>query len=190
MSDDLPDYRAIEPPDGTPPVEYTHHERRAEILRHLIEAGSPFRVKQVRLADRYDVHESTISRDFDRIRESVGAHLGRDAQMTTRVLFEKTVRELQNEDEWKDAWDVVLDWNDWLGDIGEQHREPQRSEVDMDVDSRNVDVAYTVVREGDGEPLPTTTTGGEERVDYEELGFTSDPAEIDVEAVERGDDSE
>jgi hypothetical protein len=179
----------MEPPDGKPVKEYTTHERRAEILRVMKEAGSPFAVKQVRLAERYGVHESTISRDMDRLRESVDEFLGQDAKLTTRALLEKTVRELQNAGEWKAAWDVVMDWNEWLADLGEQHREPRRSEVGVDVTSRHAEVAYTIVREGDDEPLPTVdgaSEAGSEAIDYDELGFTSAPATIDVEASEGG----
>ena len=184
MTANLPNYAALEPPDGKPVAEYSTHERRAEILRLLREAGSPFAIKQVRLADRYNVHESTISRDMDRLRESVAEYLGQDAKLTTRTLLEKTVRELQNEGEWKQAWDVVMDWNEWLAEVGEQHREPARSEVD--VRSRHAEVAYTVVREGDDEPLPTTEDG---TVDHEDLGFTSAPVTVDVDETggARGD---
>jgi len=182
MTDELPDYTSIEPPEETAEEEYTHHERRAEILRLLTDAGSPSAIKQTRLADRYGVHDSTISRDMDRLRESVAQNMGNDAKLLTRVLFEKTVQELQAEGEWKDAWDVVMDWNDWLADLGEQHREPNRSELGVDVRSRQTEVSYTVVREGDQEDLPET----EEGVDYAELGFTSAPAEIEVEPADGG----
>jgi len=190
VTDNLPNYAAMEPPDDKPIGEYTTHERRAEILRLLKEAGSPFAIKQCRLAERYDVHESTISRDMDRLRESVDAYLGQDAKLTTRTLFEKTVRELQNDGEWKAAWDVVVDWNEWLADLGEQHREPRRSEVGVDVTSRHAEVAYTIVREGDADPLPTVDgdgagpDAGGERVDYDALGFTKSPATVDVEGVD------
>ena len=87
MTENLPNYATTEPPEGKPTEEYTTHERRAEILQLLTETGSPFAIKQVRLAERYDVAESTISRDMDRLRESVAGHLGDDAKLTTRTLF-------------------------------------------------------------------------------------------------------
>lgn len=190
MTDNLPDYARLESPAETPPEEYSTHERRAEILQLLIQAGSPTAVKQRRLADRYGVHESTVSRDMDRLRESVDDGLGDRAKLTTRTIFEKTVRELQNEGEWKAAWDVVMDWNEWLAEIGEQHREPRRSELAVDMESRNVDVAYEVVRGEDGDPLlaseiePVDT--GEKSGDdvqavdgtTDDLGFAATPATI------------
>jgi len=178
MADTLPDYTTLEPPDEKPPDEYTTHERRAAILRVVFEAGTPSAVNQRRLADRFDVHESTVSRDMNRLRESIDSHLGADAKLTTRALFERTVRELQTEGEWKAAWDVAMDWNEWLADLGEQHREPQKSALDVDMRSRSVDVAYEVVRDESGDPLPTTEDGD---IDHAALGFTSGPSEIDVE---------
>lgn len=59
----------------------------------------------------------------------------------------------------------------------------------VDVRSRHSEVAYTVVRAGKDDPLPTTEAvdGGGEMVDYEALGFTSSPATVDVETTgERG----
>lgn len=168
MSDKNPNYLAIDPPDGKPVEDYSPPERRAEILQLLIEAGSPFAIKQCRLADRYGVHESTISRDMDRLRESVDHHLGADAKLTTRAVFEKTVRELQAEGEWKSAWDVVMDWSSWLADRGAIEREPMRSE--LDVRQATVDVAYRVVREGDPDEVLDADPG--------ELGFSAAPAEL------------
>lgn len=112
MTTNIPNYTTMEPPDEKPIKEYSTHERRAAILQQVKRAGSPFSVKQAALADRYGVHESTISRDMDRLRESVAAHLGQDAKLTTRSLLEKTVRELHAEGEWKAAWDVMMDWNE------------------------------------------------------------------------------
>jgi hypothetical protein len=188
MTDNLPNYATMEPPEDTPVDQYSTHERRAEILHLIKEAGSPFAITQVRLAERHGVHESTISRDMDRLRESIDDHLGNDAKLLTRTLLEKTVQELQAEGEWKAAWDVVMDWNEWLADLGEQHREPDRSEVDVDMDARTAEVSYTVVREGEVGDLPTDNeTGG---VDFEALGFAEGPAGVDVEAVGDVGDSE
>ena len=190
MTDNLPDYFAIEPPDDKAVAEYTTHERRAALLRRIVDAGSPFKITQAGEAERFGVHESTVSRDMDRLRESVDDVLSRDAKLTTRTLYEAIIGELLSESDWrakKAAWDVVMDWNDWLADLGEQHREPKRSELDVDMRSRHSEVSYQIVREGDDEPLPTTSShDGEDVVDYEALGFTSGPSEVPVETVERG----
>lgn len=184
MTEDLPNYAALEPPEDKPIEEYTHHERRAALLRLIRESGSPYAITQSRQAERFGVHHSTISRDMDRLRESIDAHLGGDAKLTTRVLFESIIEELLTVDDWKATkatWDIVMDWNDWLAELGAQNREPRQSSVDVEMRSQTLDVAYHVVRDGEAESLPTTATGD---VDYDELGFTSAPTAPDVEAIE------
>ena len=181
MTDNLPDYSAIEPPADTVPEKYSTHERRAALLRRIQEVGSPFAITQAREADRFGVHESTISRDMDRLRESVGEHLGDDAKLTTRVLFESITEELLDADDWrakKAAFDMVMDWNEWLAEIGEQHREPDRLEAD--VRTQTSEVQYRVVREEPDADLPTDDDGG---TDFEALGFAEGPTGIDVEPV-------
>jgi hypothetical protein len=189
MTENLPDYSTIKPPDEKPKPEFDHHERRADLLRRVISAGSPYAVNQSGLADEYAVDRSTICRDMKRLRESVDDALGDDAKLTARAVFERVLEDLQDADDWrasKAAFDAVMDWQNWLAELGEQHREPNRSELDVDVRSRGVDVSYQVVREGEDEPLPTTDAGDGtgEQVDHEALGFTSGPAEIDVETPE------
>lgn len=181
MTENLPDYWNIEPPADTPPEDYSTHERRAEVLRLVIEAGSPYAINQSRLADRYGVHRSTLSRDMDRLRETVDDHLGRDAKLTTKAVFETAVDELLAADDWKStkaAFDAVIEWNRWLADIGEQDREPDR--VEADVRARAENVTYQVVREGEPD-LPAADDGG---VDFEAIGFTEGPVGVDVEAVD------
>jgi hypothetical protein len=189
MTDNLPDYDAIEPPAGTPRTEYGTHERRAEVWRAIKATGSPTRVNKAALARQYDVSRKTIYRDFDRLREWASDSLGDDAKLTTRAVFETVVDELLEADDWrakKAALDAVMDWNEWLADIGEQHREPDR--IEADVRQRTSEVAYRVVRDEADIELPTDDQDG---VDYAALGFTAAPGgEVDVEAVDDVDDRE
>jgi hypothetical protein len=179
---DLPDYANLSAPAQKDPEEYDHHERRAEIFRILIKKGEPSAVRQNSLAEHYDVSESTISRDMDRIRESNSQHLGTEAKLTTRTLGQRVIRDLLEADDWratKAAWDVHADRLDVLFDLGELQREPDRAEVDVEMETRRTDISYTVVRE---EPdLPTDTTGA---VDYEDLGFSEAPASVEVTATD------
>jgi hypothetical protein len=176
------DYANISIPEDEPPEEYHYTARRAEILQRIEEVGSPAGVNQSELAERYDVDPSQISRDFDALGEYVAEALGSRDKLATRAMFHRVVRDLLEEDDWratKAAWDVVSEWNDWLADLGEQHREPDKSEVDVEMDARTAEVSYTIVRgaEGDADPLPTSDEGD---VDYEDLGFTTAPASIEV----------
>jgi hypothetical protein len=182
MTDNLPDYSAVEPPADTAPEQYSTHERRAALLRRIREVGSPFAINQSKQSDRFDVHRSTITRDMDRLRESVDEHLADDAKLTTRVLFESITDELLDADDWKAkkaAFDMVMDFNQWLADLGEQHREPDRLEAD--VTAQSSEVQYRVVRDESADDLPTDDSG---TPDFEALGFAEGPSGIDVEAVD------
>lgn len=183
MTPNLPDYSAHETPDGKPLDEYTHHERRSALFRLTVEAGSPFAISQTRIADRFDVHRSTICRDMDRLRESIDDSLGDDAKLTTRALYERVTTDLLAEDDWRasrEAFKTAMDWNEWLAAIGEQEREPRRSELDVEMRSRHSEVSYRIVREGDeDDPLPTVDNAEGVSVDYEGLGFTSGPENSD-----------
>lgn len=64
MTDNLPDYEAMNPSEDKAPEEYSTHERRAYVLREVLRTGSPFAVNQSRLAEKYNVHRSTVSQDF------------------------------------------------------------------------------------------------------------------------------
>lgn len=181
---DLPDYSGVTPPEEKEPVEYDHHERRGEIFDLIASRGDPSAVKQSQLAERYEVAESTISRDMDRIRESTSQHLGTSAKLTTRTLGQKVIRELLAADDWratKAAWDVHTDRLEVLFDLGELAREPDRAEVDVDVDARTTEVSYTVVRDE-----PELPADGDGKVDYEDLGFSQAPASIEVETPQDG----
>jgi transposase len=179
---DLPDYSNVSPPPEKAREEYDHHERRAEIFEVLVRKGDPSAVQQRQLAETYDVSESTISRDMDRIRESTSQHLGTEAKLTTRTLGQHVVRELLEADDWratKAAWDVHEERLETLFDLGAIDREPDRAELDVDMTARQTEVSYTIVRE---EPeLPTDTAGG---VDYDDLGFAAAPGEVNVEVAE------
>jgi IS30 family transposase len=110
MTETQPDYSKLKPPDEKSSQEYTTHERRGDILQTIIEAGEPSAVNQRELAEKYGVHESTVSRDMDRLRESITKHLGTEAKFTTRTLYQHVVQELLAEDDWratKAAWDVA-----------------------------------------------------------------------------------
>jgi hypothetical protein len=180
MTENLPDYETIEPTEDAPRAEYSTHERRADLWRLMKQAGSPTRLNKARLSRKYDVSRKTIYRDFERLQEWAADSLGEDAKLTTRAVFESVLEDLLDAEEWRakrEAFDVMMEWNEWLADLGEQHREPDKSELDVDLEARTAEVAYTVVREGSVEDLPTDDEGG---VDYDDLGFTKAPTTIDL----------
>lgn len=134
---DEPDYYNLEVPDDKDPSEYHYTERRAAILNLIIQRGSPYAIPtQTELAERYDVAQSSISKDLEHIRDHVDEHLGGDAKLTTRVVYERAVRELMDEGKHEEAFDIVMKWNKWLQDIGEQEQVASKHQVDADVTTR------------------------------------------------------
>lgn len=133
------DYYHVEVPQQKPPEDYEWWERRAEILNLILERGSPHGVKQSRLAERYDVSKSQISQDMDRLRSHVEDHLGRSAKMTTRALYAKTIENLRDEGEYKEAFEVAMEWNRWLQDIGKQETEPEKHEISGELETEHTE---------------------------------------------------
>lgn len=119
---ETPNYHAIEPPHDRPPTEYTTDERRAEVLEFVLSTGGPSHVNQTELAGRYDVAQSTISRDLTAVGEAVGAHLDDRVRLATVALHDQLVADLSDIDDWrakKAAWDVHMDLVEWANVLGD-----------------------------------------------------------------------
>ena len=130
MSNDI-DYRAIEVPTDKPPQEYTYAERRAEILQLIEEAGHPRAINQSRLGERYGCAQSNISNDVSVLREYITSNIDETTVDTiTETVYQKSIRELVDNGEYKDAVKAVESWNDWLMDRGKVEKEPDKHEVD------------------------------------------------------------
>lgn len=139
MGKNDPDYYHVDVPQGKDPKDYEWWERRAEILGLILERGTPHGIKQSRLAERYGVSDSQISQDMARLRQHVDHHLGREAKLTTRAAYQKTVQKLQEKGEWKEAWQVIMDWNNWLQDIGKQEREADKLDISGELTTEHVE---------------------------------------------------
>lgn len=138
--DSSPEYDEIEVPD-IPSDEFTTEQRRADLLRQVFDAGAPSAINQSREAERYDVHRSTICRDMNELAEYVGKNIGNDARLMARAVFERTLSDLQEADDWrasKAAFDTMMDWQSWLQDTGEQRKEPDKLAVQTETDAVRV----------------------------------------------------
>lgn len=174
-------YFDVTVPDGKNPSEYHWTERRAEILQMILTNGTPRGISQYQLADRYDVSQPQINQDFDALSDCASKRIGDTAKLQTRAAFEKIFKDLVEggggeEPDWrakKAAWDMMMDFNEWLGDIGEQDRAPKKSEVDIDADvrSRHAELAYHVEHTVDTESADIEFDG----LDVD--GFTATPPE-------------
>lgn len=130
MSNDI-DYRAVNVPEQKPPSEYSYVERRAETLELIEQAGHPRAISQTRLADRYGVSQGQISQDIDRLRDYINENIDESTvDAITETVYQKSIRELVESGEYKDAVKAVESWNNWLMDRGKVDKEPDKHEVD------------------------------------------------------------
>lgn len=120
----MTDYDAYEVDDNKPPSEFNHHERRAEILELMREAGHPDQLNQNRLAERYGCDQSRISRDFKRLREYIRDELGTHRHTITDSVYRKAIKEYTERGEYADAIDALESWNEWLREEGARDVEP------------------------------------------------------------------
>ena len=186
-------YFEVNVPDDKNPQEYSYTERRAEILNLILRKGSPSGINQTHLAKRYDVSQPMISKDFDVLGDCVNDRIGNAAKLQTRAAFNRIFEDLiEAEDEdgnpdyraKKWAWDMVMDFNEWLGDMGKQERAPKRSEIDLDADvrRRSSEIAYHVehtIDSGDQEVPDDLDDAAaidvEFDADLDVEGFTAEP---------------
>ena len=115
MSADI-DYEAIEVPEDTSPQDFHYTARRAEILELIRQAGHPRGINQSALASRYGTSQSNISHDLDVLATFVDRTLGERRVLTSEAIYYKSIRELQDSNEWFKAAKVAKMRDDWLDD--------------------------------------------------------------------------
>ena len=110
-----PNYETVDIP-ATPPSEFTYHERRADLLQQVRDLGHPSMINQVEAAERYGVSQQQISKDLDRIAESVHEHIvDRDRRaFTVDAVVQRSIRGLLEEGEYRQAARTAMEWDDWL----------------------------------------------------------------------------
>lgn len=119
---ECPNYAAVEPDPEKHPSEYSTVERRADVLDHIVSRGSPSAISQSRLAERYEVVQSTISRDVDVLGEAVNEQVGDRLRLATKALHDKLIADLSEADDWRAkqaAWSVHMEYLEWTGVSGE-----------------------------------------------------------------------
>jgi len=127
---DAPNYDTVDIP-SKPPSEFTYHERRAEILQQVRDLGHPSMVHQGELADRYGVSQQQISKDLDRIAESVRTHITDPDNRAFAIdsILRRSIRGLLDEDEYRKAAQTALEYDDWIREQYETEELRQRIEA-------------------------------------------------------------
>lgn len=126
------DYEAVNVPDGKPREDYSYVERRAEILGRIERAGHPNALNKSELAREYGVSHTSIGRDFDALAEYVAENLNRDHSFVMDRVLRGAVRNLVEDGEHYKAVKAAEKWYDWLADVGEVTRAPERRELNME----------------------------------------------------------
>lgn len=114
-SGNQPDYAAARIP-STPPTEYDHVERRAELLQQVRDLGHPSMIHQGEAAERYGVSQQQISKDLDRIAEYVDENLGARHELTIDAVFQRSIEGLLEEGEYRKAARTAKDYDEWVTD--------------------------------------------------------------------------
>jgi len=112
-SSNQPDYAAVKIP-SKPPTEYDHVERRAELLQQVRDLGHPSMVHQGEAAERYGVSQQQISKDLDRIAEYVEENLGARHELSIDAVFQRSIRGLLEEGEYRKAARTAKDYDEWV----------------------------------------------------------------------------
>ncbi|MWV41183.1 hypothetical protein [Natrialba sp. INN-245] len=112
-SSSQPDYAAVSIP-AKPPTEYDHVERRAELLQQVRDLGHPSMIHQGEAAERYGVTQQQISKDLDRIAEYVGENLGARHELSIDAVFQRSIRGLLEEEEYRKAARTAKDYDEWV----------------------------------------------------------------------------
>lgn len=112
---ETPDYESVEIP-AKAPSEYTYHERRAELLQQVRDLGHPSMINQREAADRYGVSQQQISKDLDRIAESVREHITDEDRRAFSIdsVLRRSMQGLLNEGEYRKAAQTALDYDEWI----------------------------------------------------------------------------
>lgn len=108
------DYAAVDISSEKTAEEYHYTDRRAELLELIYQAGSPARMRQADLADRYGVNQSTISRDLDALAEYVDETLGDRRELNTQAVLKRSIDGLLEEGEWRKAATTALEYDEWV----------------------------------------------------------------------------
>jgi hypothetical protein len=122
------DYSAVSIPDEKPTDEYHWTERRADILRRIEEAGHPAMLSQRGLSEVYDVSDSQISRDMDRLADHIRTRLRDRSQRAVIVdsVVQRCVQELIENEEYRAAVKSILEWEEFASSFADLERLHER----------------------------------------------------------------
>ena len=108
-----PAYEAVAIP-AIPPTEYGYKQRRAELVEQIRNLGHPSMIHQGEAAERYGVSQQQISKDLDRIAESVSDNLGARHELGIDAVFQRTMVCSLEECKHRQAAMTAKEYREWL----------------------------------------------------------------------------
>lgn len=143
-------YFDIPIPKAKKPENYTYKERRAEILKLMIEGGQPNCISQIELAKRYGVSQPQISHDIKAIAESMKKNNENMIILMSEVGYRNSIKKLQEQGKYYKAARVLSLWNDWLFNSGRMKKAPEKFEHDIkSIDFNDFRRAFELAEEED-----------------------------------------
>lgn len=76
------------------------------------EVGHPVCVHQGTFADRFDIDQSTISRDLTALAEHVDNTVGNRRTFVSQLVFDRAIGASSKKEEWRKAAQTAIDWNE------------------------------------------------------------------------------
>ncbi len=137
-------------PKDKKPNEYTAQERRAEILKLIIQAGSPKTLSRTELAERYSLSISQVSQDFKAIAKECEKLIGKDAKYRTSIIYEKYLgmaSKAKTLIEAEKGLKLLDGWNNWLFNIGKQKKVAEKIIIDDGPKRRSAAELYEEILE-------------------------------------------
>ncbi|WP_222919123.1 hypothetical protein [Natrinema sp. SYSU A 869] len=125
-----PDYSDLEIPVADP-SSFSWPQRRADLLDEIYARGHPSLINQTEMAERYDVNQSTISRDLDALADHIDETLGSRRSLASSAVYQKSITGLLEQEEYRDAVRALESWNEWI-DEQQDLRELEQRVADLE----------------------------------------------------------
>ena len=126
------DYAAIELPDPEtkPYPKWSYVERRAYILRRIVELGGSRLVNRTEIARLFDKSNPQLTFDIQALDQYIAGDIN-STQVKSTVLtaFEKAFRDLQQRDQAVEAYELALSFARYMQSIGVLETEPNRIDL-------------------------------------------------------------
>lgn len=131
-----PDYASIRIPDDKtkPRPRWSYLERRAELLRLILEAGTSFGLSRTKMAEMYGKSISTITRDIQAVEYYLADNIDtKKVESMVVSTFQKAVKESLKDQKYgaERAYRLSRDFVEYLQSIGKMQRAAERHEVSL-----------------------------------------------------------